>query len=130
MSTPLKPRKEQAAKIYTSLRILNTYTYPIIESLQKDIRSTVGHRIINSTLDALLNFKNAYETERLEEKLKNIEVFRNDVDNIDLLCRMLSELKYISIKQTATIIRYVADIMIQVDAWKTTTENKIKPEIN
>ena len=126
MGTPLKPRKEQVAKLYTSLRTLNTYLYPIVINFQKDILMTIGHRIINGTTDALLNFKTAYETENLEQRFNNIKIFKRSIDDIDLLCRMLFELKYISSKQISVIVRYIAEIMIQIESWSVSTSNKLK----
>lgn len=85
----------------------------------KPYRGSLGNKLINESL-SLFNLLQSAHRHKLDKDRKReiLEDFLSQFDLVKSVIRMCTEKKLISIKQTATIAKYMECITKQITGWK------------
>ncbi len=109
--------------LYRSISIFMVFIVQLVLNMNKDIKITFGYNIINKFILSLELLRKSYQEKDNKKKYNNILELLGIFNDMELLFKVLFELKYISLKQQSSISINLADILMQINGWKKSVEN-------
>lgn len=128
-----KTNKEKKVKasgtlLFRALSNLFDELSKVIKNVQKDMKMTVGHRLMEYMMNSIKVYKKAFVTKDFIEKCEYIDETLNELENIELLLKLLLSSNDIGVAEAARLSSHLGDAMYQLRNWKTSIEKKRKTE--
>lgn len=131
MSRTLQDKKTVGElPLFRSISIFMTHVIPIILNVNKDIKVTLGYTIIKDLVSSLKMLRKAYQEKCVDKKYACVNELYGIISDIEILFKLMFELKFISLKQQANVSIEIGDIMMQLNGWKKSIENVIENNNN
>ena len=115
-----KTRKKivSETELFRSLIIFIEYIVPVIINTDKDIKVTFGYSILNKLIWSITTLRKAYNNKDAIEKGKTVDELNDVICDVEIMLKIMFELKYVSEKQQSHISLSIGDILSQVNGWK------------
>ena len=124
--------KAVKSSIYREIENLILWFIPIGNSIPKDFAlRTIGDRMLNELMDALVSCNLALQTKDLNERLDFISLVKLHITTVQSLSKVFIEYssregnttRIISYKQRATLLTSMTSIGSQISRWMASTQN-------
>lgn len=116
--------------IYDNLEVFKAsydlllYVFQFTPNIKRDYRYTLAEKIKDNIIELCLCI---YRANAAKDRVPDIRDARERLVTIKLMCRMLTDLKQISVKQFAVVCTHTETISKQLVAWQKYSE-KMKTE--
>ncbi len=116
--------------IYDNLEVFKAsydlllYVFQFTPNVKRDYRYTLAEKIKDNIIELCLCI---YRANGSKDRVPDIRQARERLVTIKLMCRMLTDLKQISVKQFAVVCTHTESISKQLQAWQKYSE-KMKAE--
>lgn len=116
--------------IYDNLEVFKAsydlllYVFQFTPNVKRDYRYTLAEKIKDNIIELCLCI---YRANASKDRVPDIRQARERLVTIKLMCRMLTDLKQISVKQFAVVCTHTESISKQLQAWQKYSE-KMKAE--
>ncbi|SUE34482.1 four helix bundle protein [Rikenella microfusus] len=116
--------------IYDNLEVFKAsydlllYVFQFTPNVKRDYRYTLAEKIKDNIIELCLCI---YRANGAKDRVPDIRQARERLVTIKLMCRMLTDLKQISVRQFAVVCTYTESISRQLQAWQRYSE-KVKAE--
>lgn len=117
--------------IYDNLEVFKAsydlllYVFQFTPNVKRDYRYTLAEKIKDNIIELCLCI---YRANAAKDRVPDIKEARERLVTIKLMCRMLTDLKQISVKQFAVVCTHTETISKQLQAWQKYSE-KMKAEL-
>lgn len=98
--------------------LFNEYVRIIKNNMQKDMKLTLGHKLIEHLSNTMLVFKKAYNIKEIESKNKRIDELIDSVEDIEILTKLLTESGDLGISDATRLSSQLGEIKAQTRNWK------------
>ena len=112
--------------LYRSLSLFLNELTPIILNINKDIKITMGYELIKDTVKTLKILHKSYLKNDFKDKLVFINETIELVSEIELTLKLIFELGFITENQSANLSIKIADVILQLNSWKTNIEKRFE----
>lgn len=112
-------------EVFKAAYDLLLYVFQFTPNIKRDYRYTLAEKLKDNIIELCLCIYRANGAK--EERVADIRLARERVVTIKLMCRMLTDLKQISVKQFAVVCTHTESISKQLQAWQRYSE-KMKLE--
>ncbi|WP_417152705.1 four helix bundle protein [Rikenella microfusus] len=116
--------------IYDNLEVFKAsydlllYVFQFTPNVKRDYRYTLAEKIKDNIIELCLCI---YRANGAKDRVPDIRQARERLVTIKLMCRMLTDLKQISVRQFAVVCTHTESISRQLQAWQRYSE-KVKAE--
>lgn len=116
--------------IYDNLEVFKAsydlllYVFQFTPNVKRDYRYTLAEKIKDNIIELCLCI---YRANGSKDRVPDIRQARERLVTVKLMCRMLTDLKQISVKQFAVVCTHTESISKQLQAWQKYSE-KMKAE--
>ena len=116
--------------IYDNLEVFKAsydlllYVFQFTPNVKRDYRYTLAEKIKDNIIELCLCI---YRANGAKDRVPDIRQARERFVTINLMCRMLTDLNQISVRQFAVVCTYTESISRQLQAWQRYSE-KVKAE--
>lgn len=119
-------------QIYSNLKVYKQ-TYDLLQlfftstpNIQRDYRYTLGEKIKADLIELCLIIYRANKCESEAARLQSIDQAREMLVRVLIQCRILYDLKQISVKLFALISHHNVEIQRQLDLWCKYSQSRLK----
>lgn len=115
--------------IYSNLPVYKaSYTLMVevaktLKDTPRDCRYTMGQDLRQKIMDLIILI---YQANRLKNKIEKIQLMRDNVLQIQVLIRLMCDLRYISERKYVQLVESTTDISKQLVSWEKYERNKLK----
>lgn len=116
--------------IYDNLEVFKAsydlllYVFQFTPNVKRDYRYTLAEKIKDNIIELCLCI---YRANGAKDRVPDIRQARERLVTVKLMCRMLTDLKQISVRQFAVVCTHTESISRQLQAWQRYSE-KVKAE--
>lgn len=107
-------------EVFKATYDLLLYVFQFTPNIKRDYRYTLAEKLKDNIIELCLCIYRANGTK--EDRVPDIRLARERVVTIKLMCRMLTDLKQISVKQFAVVCTHTESISKQLQAWQRYSE--------
>ncbi|MCH5306078.1 MAG: four helix bundle protein [Rikenella sp.] len=111
--------------IYDNLEVFKAsydlllFVFQFTPNVKRDYRYTLAEKIKDNIIELCLSI---YRANAAKDRVPDIRQARERLVTVKLLCRMLTDLKQISVKQFAVVCTHTESISKQLQAWQKYSE--------
>lgn len=103
---------------------------PVITTLRKDIRETIGYDIINNMQEVIKNMAVSYDSKKIQTKYKYALKSKGSLKNVSLGIKTLYEQHILDLHKTDMIISNLSSLGIDLNRWINTLQKDIQQKNN
>lgn len=112
-------------KVYKECNDLLLILFTSTPNIQREYRHTVAETTKKDLIELCILIYRANKTDDLAKKLTIIEDAQESLVRVVIQCRILAELKQISVKLFSLVSTHTISIEKQLDAWYSYTKTKL-----
>ncbi|MCF7845315.1 MAG: four helix bundle protein [Candidatus Pacebacteria bacterium] len=109
--------KEIGLPVYKASYDLLLYSFQLIKNMPKDYKYTIGDKIKNEMVDMIMNIYHANKEKDKELKKERIIKAKNSIEVIQLLFRLLHDLRQIGLKKFTQASVKIDCVSRQLSGW-------------
>jgi four helix bundle protein len=110
--------KEIGLPVYKASYDLLLYSFQLIKNMPKDYKYTIGDKIKNEMVDMIMNIYHANKEKDKKLKKERITKAKNSIEVIQLLFRLLHDLKQVSSKKFTQVSVKIDCVSRQLSGWE------------